>query len=56
MCVCVCVCIEGLLEKARHHFLYSKRTEEFGITILELAETRGHPSEAELFILQAVLQ
>ena len=47
---------EGELDNARKHFLYADMPEEFGQLLVEIAENRGHPSEVDLFITQAVLQ
>ena len=42
--------------RARDHFLYASKPEEYGNMLVEFACKKGYPSEADLFITQAVLQ
>ncbi|XP_065898638.1 Golgi to ER traffic protein 4 homolog [Dysidea avara] len=42
--------------RARDHFLYASKPEEYGSMLVEFACKKGYPSEADLFITQAVLQ
>ena len=42
--------------KARDHFLYACQPEDYGAMLVEFATSKGYPSEAELFVSQAVLQ
>jgi len=42
--------------QARDHFLYASRPEDYGNMLVEFACKKGYPSEADLFIAQAVLQ
>ena len=42
--------------QARDHFLYASKPEEYGNMLVEFACKKGYPSEADLFIAQAVLQ
>lgn len=47
---------EKQYSKAREHFLYAEKPQEFGHMLAELATTFGYRGEADLFIAQAVLQ
>ena len=47
---------EGNYAEARNHFLYASRPEDYGSMLVEFACKKGYPSEADLFIAQAVLQ
>ena len=42
--------------RAREHFQYACQPEEYAAMLVEVAATRGHPEEADLFLTQAVLQ
>ena len=42
--------------KSREHFLYAEQPQEFGAMLVEMATTLGYSGEADLFLLQAVLQ
>ena len=42
--------------KSREHFLYSEQPQEFGAMLVEMATTLGYSGEADLFLVQAVLQ
>ena len=48
--------IESELEKSRQCFLYANMPEELGLMLVEFATQKGHPSEADMFITQTVLQ
>ena len=54
--MCPCVIIEGNYAEARNHFLYASQPEDYGNMLVEFACKKGYPSEADLFIAQAVLQ
>lgn len=47
---------ESEFEKSRQYFLYANMPEEFGLMLIEFATQKGHSSEADMFITQAVLQ
>lgn len=47
---------EGNLEQARHHFLLSRDGVGCGQMLIQLSQTKGFPSEVDLFIAQVVLQ
>lgn len=47
---------EGNFEQARHHFLLSRDGQGCGQMLIELSQTKGYPSETDLFIAQVVMQ
>uniref|UniRef100_A0A1Q3F7M2 Putative golgi family to er traffic protein 4 n=1 Tax=Culex tarsalis TaxID=7177 RepID=A0A1Q3F7M2_CULTA len=47
---------EDNLAQARHHFLLSKDGSGCGHMLIQLAQTKGVPSEMDLFIAQVILQ
>ncbi|XP_053695443.1 Golgi to ER traffic protein 4 homolog [Sabethes cyaneus] len=47
---------EDNLTQARHHFLLSKDGNSCGHMLIQLSETKGFPSEMDLFIAQVILQ
>lgn len=47
---------EDNLAQARHHFLLSKYGKGFGRMLIQLSQTKGVPSEMDLFIAQVILQ
>ena len=47
---------EGNYAQSRDHFLYASKPEDYGNMLVEFACKKGYPSEADLFIAQAVLQ
>ncbi|EAT34855.1 AAEL002521-PA [Aedes aegypti] len=47
---------EDNLAQARHHFLLSKDGSGCGHMLIQLSQTKGFPSEMDLFIAQVILQ
>lgn len=47
---------EGNVDQAHNHFIFSRDGEGFGRMLVELSQTKGLPSEVDLFIVQVVLQ
>ncbi|KXJ75372.1 hypothetical protein RP20_CCG011847 [Aedes albopictus] len=47
---------EDNLSQARHHFLLSKDGAGCGHMLIQLSQTKGFPSEMDLFIAQVILQ
>lgn len=47
---------EGNIDQAHNHFIFSRDGVGFGRMLVELSQTKGFPSEVDLFITQAVLQ
>lgn len=47
---------EGNMEQARHHFLLSRDGAGCGQMLIQLSQSKGFPTEIDLFIAQVVLQ
>ncbi|XP_055608798.1 Golgi to ER traffic protein 4 homolog [Uranotaenia lowii] len=47
---------DGNLAQARHHFLLSKDGSGCGHMLIQLSQTKGFPSEMDLFVAQVILQ
>ncbi|KAJ6640020.1 Golgi to ER traffic protein 4 like [Pseudolycoriella hygida] len=47
---------EENLEQARHHYLLSRDGTGCGKMLIQLSQSKGYPSETDLFIAQVVLQ
>lgn len=47
---------EGNIDQAHNHFIFSRDGNGFGRMLVELSQSKGLPSEVDLFIVQVVLQ